>query len=316
MGTNPISLTLSQRSQIVTLKDISKLSSRTQERLTSGREVNDIKDDAGIYFRALSLTHRAESFQDRKDSIDQGISTLTAAVQGLDAVEDLLFQMKGIVEATRSQTLTERMSATDQFQEIGDQISRLVDDASYSGVNLLSKTDVQLDVIFSERTTSRLSVEGFDLNATSAGVDRALFTTAAFDNLGDFEAFSVVLGDAAKIQLQNGQIINASGFSAIGDNNSGLVLVDQVLNVLDDAISRSRGAASEMANALGVLQIRLDYTEDYVENLEGGSDKMTLADINQEGANMVALQTRYEVGMEALSVSGDQQRQIVRLVQS
>ena len=49
--------------------------------------------------------------------------------------------------------------------------------------------------------------------------------------------------------------------------------------------------------------------------MEVGSDKLTLADLNEEGANLVALQTRQEIGLEALKVSGDQQRAILRLIQ-
>ncbi|MFK7867031.1 MAG: hypothetical protein AB8B77_06305 [Alphaproteobacteria bacterium] len=315
MSTNPISLTLGQRTQVFTLKEIDALSQRTQERLTSGREINNVKDDAFGYFQAKTLSDRAEEFFYRKDKIDQGISTITAALQGLDSIEDMLLQMKGIVEATKTQTATERMSSTEQFLSIGDQISRLVDDASYNGINLLTKVNLQLDVDFSERTTSRLTVHGFDLNSTSANDERGLFTSAAFLSNGDFAAFSTVLEGAATINFDDGSSVDATGFSAIGDNNSGVALAEQVLRVLDDAISRSRAAAQEMANSVNILQIRLDYTSEYIDNLEGGSDKITLADINQEGANMVALQTRYEIGLEALSVSGDQQRQLIRLIQ-
>ena len=312
---NAIALTASQRRQIFTLNDITKLSDRTQERLTSGRLISGVKDDPQLYFRSLGLSYRAEDFAARKDSIDQAISSLTVATETSDSIEDLLLQMKGIIESTRSQTLAERTSATEQFLEVGDQISKLVDDAYYTGVNLLTKVRSNLDVYFSERTTSRMVVEGYDFNTTVAGSQRSLFSTAAFLPTGDTAAFSVFAGSAAEVTFKNGDILKTSGFSQIGELNSGIALVDQMGIFIDDAISRLRAAAFEMSNNVAVLKVRLDFTDDYSDNLAGGADKLTLADINQEGANMVALETRYQLGMESLSFSGDMHRQIVTLIQ-
>ena len=312
---NAIALTASQRRQIFTLNDINRLSDRTQERLTSGRTVSNVKDDPFIYFKSLGLFDRAESFAERKDSIDQAISSLTVATETSDSIEDLLLQMKGIIESTRSQTLAERTSATEQFLEVGDQISKLVDDAYYNGVNLLTKVRTNLDVYFSERTTSRLQVEGFDFNTTVAGSQRSLFSTAAFQPTGDTAAFSVFAGAAAEVTFKNGDMLKTSGFSQIGELNSAISLVEQMGVFIDDAISRVRAAAFELGNNVAVLQVRLDFTDEYSDNLAGGGDKLTLADINQEGANMVALETRYQLGMESLSFSGDMHRQIVTLIQ-
>ncbi|HBM11605.1 MAG TPA: flagellin, partial [Rhodospirillaceae bacterium] len=42
-----------------------------------------------------------------------------------------------------------------------------------------------------------------------------------------------------------------------------------------------------------------DFTNEYVNTLQGGSDKLTLADLNEEGANLVALQTRQQLGIQS-----------------
>lgn len=311
---NGIALSLSQRNQLMSLRDISTLSERTQNRLTSGREVDDITDSPMVYFQAMALTDRATNFDYYKDKIDQGISTMTAALEGLSAIEEMLTQMKGIAEATKSQTLVERKSATTQFLNIGEQVSRLIEDTSYAGINLLNKVDHKLDVVFSERTTSRLIVAGYELNSTSAGSKTALFSTAAFDRFGSFRAFSIVAGPAAEIVMNDGSIVYSSGFSSMGDSNTALALSDQIISIIDTAISRTRASAAETASSVALLTVRLDYTNNYTENLNLGSDKMTLADINQEGANMVALQTRYEIGLQALAVSGQQHQKIVALI--
>ena len=313
-----IALTQSQRTNIATLRDIQNLSNRTQERLTSGREVNRVIDDAVSYFMAKGLNNRADDFMLRKDEIDQGISSLEATLEAVDAVDDYLKQMKAIAEAARSMTETERVSATEQFNELGTQISNLVEDASYRGFNLLSETNNQLDVRFSDKTGSRITVGGFDFNSTTAkvGADRQLFSNVAFDreaNGVDYKflglsTINTVVGDEV-----TGDI--SASFTNIGVNNSQLSVVDSVVRQLDDAISRVRATSAELGSNVSILTTRLDFTTSYTDIHYTGADKLTLADMNEEGANLTALQTRQELGIQALSISGDQQRSVLSLLQ-
>ena len=47
--------------------------------------------------------------------------------------------------------------------------------------------------------------------------------------------------------------------------------------------------------------------------LQGGADKLTLANINEEGANLLALQTRQQLGIQALSLAAQAEASILRL---
>ena len=311
-----IALTKAQRNSILTLREIAGLSERTQERLTSGRRINSVIDDAVYYFQAKGLADRAEDFEVKKNGIDQGISAMETALDGIEAIDSLLKQMKGMAENTKVQSEEERATATEQFLMVADQLSELVEDTSYQGLNLLNRTANKLDVSFSDRTTSRLIFKGFDFNATGAGNARAIFTTAAFNKNLNVRAFSIVIewtmAAAHSLVSVNGQPL---GFSRMGDLNTAIAIADRTIIILDKAINNLRAAATELGAAVAVLQTRLDFTNDYVEDLESGSDKLTLADLNEEGANLVALQTRQEIGLQALRVSGDQQRAIVTLLQ-
>ena len=73
--------------------------------------------------------------------------------------------------------------------------------------------------------------------------------------------------------------------------------------------------SSQLGSNVAILQTRLDFTDQYVNTLEGGSDKLTLADLNEEGANLVALQTRQQLGIQSLSIAGQQQQSILALLQ-
>ena len=307
-----IALTEAQRSNIATLRDVQDLSDRTQNRLATGREVNNVVDDAVAYFTSKSLYDRADDFLERKDYIDQGVSTLQAALDATEAIDELLDQMKGIAEASKSQTTAERQASTDQFNELGSQISQLIEDAEYNGYNLLSDTNNELDVRFSVRTASRIIVGGFDLNSTSAGDTDETLRTQLFSNVAfnpnvennTFKGLSVVMSGE-----------ETSSFTAMGANNSALAIVEYAIKNLDDAINRLRAVASDLGSNVSILTTRSDFTEAYTDVLNTGGDKLTLADMNEEGANLTALQTRQELGIQSLAISGDQQRSVLSLLQ-
>ena len=295
-----ISLTSSQRSSLLSLQNTEALSSRTQGRLSSGRSVNSVVDDAVKYFKSKGLSDRASDFDIRKDGIDQGISTIKTALQAVEAIDKLVKQMKGVVEAAKAQTTAERKASTIQFKEIGKQISLLVEDASYSGLNLLNSTNSKLDVSFGIRTQSQLTVKGIDLNSSTA--KNALFGVAdAFKTDGTLSTSPFGL--------------SAGGFTIFGLNNSGVGLASKATIALDKGVSNLRAQAATLGGNVAILQTRLDFTKNYVNELEAGSDKMTLADLNEEGANLMALQTRQQLGIQSLSIAGKQQQAILTLIQ-
>lgn len=298
-----ISLTASQRSSLLSLQGTQALSERTQGRLGSGRAVNSVIDDAVKFFQSKGLSDRAADFDLKKDGIEQGISTLNVALQGIEAVDNLVKQLKGVVEAAKSQSTDERKASTTQFEEIGKQIFSLIEDASYAGINLLNSTSAELEVSFGVRTASILEVKGVELNASAVVAGNgALFTIAAFsgggNNLG-LTAFG----------------LSSSTFTSFGANNSATTAATTIIGVLDTGVSRLRSQAATLGGNVAILSTRLDFTNTYVNELEAGSDKLTLADLNEEGANLIALQTRQQLGIQSLSIAGQQQQAVLSLIQ-
>ena len=302
---NDIALTAAQRQSLLSLQRTDDLSARTQTRLSTGKKVNSVVDDAVNFFRAKSLSDRASDFTLRKDNIDQGISSLNSALQATESVDSLLKQLKGVAEAAKSATTAERQASDRQFEEIGTQIFQLVSDASYQGLNLLDNTNAKLEVSFGVRTASEIEVQGKDLISTSADQSLsigALFTVSVFSGGGNAI-------NASNLGLSGGN------FTSLGANNSAVSFASTVVNRIDEAISRLRATSAELGSNVAILQTRLDFTESYVNELETGSDKLTLADLNEEGANLVALQTRQQLGIQSLAISGQQQQAVLALLQ-
>ncbi len=302
-----ITLSAAVRQNLLSLKNASNLIDRTQNRLSSGLAIAKVTDDAVRFFQAKSLSDRAGDLSERKDAIDQGISALDAVLEATTALEDFVNQIKGIFQSAASQTKSQREAAGKQVQELVKQIQRLVDDSSYQGLNLINSSSATLTVRFSEKSDSKLEVKGTDFNIpkffkNSAGANLA---TTLLASHGVATIVSKLGGFTATLSAYS-----LSQASVLAKFNS---RVDLAINRLEQTISNIRSQSSVLATNTAILQVRFDFTEGYTNTLQTGSDKLTLADLNTEGANLVALQTRQQLGINALSFAGDAEQSILTL---
>jgi flagellin len=307
-----VTLTAAARSILLTLQNTQQLTSKTQNALATGQKVSSVTDNAVAYFQAQSLNNRANSFTTYQNAMDQGVSSLQAALTATSAINSILQQMKGIVQAAESESTSQRSSATAQFNELGKQINQLVLDASYQGLNLLSSSSNDLKVQFSERASaSFLKVTGYALTGSAASTETLFTDVAAYDSAQTFQ-FSIVVQDT-------GLVYSAAGFSVmdVTDPTSGANVqsaFNATINRLDNAMTNLQGISASLGTNVALLQTRISFTGEYVNTLTDGANKLTLADLNEEGANLQALQVRQQLGIQALSISGQQQQAILQLL--
>ncbi len=269
------------------------LVARTQGRLSTGLKVASAIDDAVAFFQAKSLTDRANDLTSKKNGIDQGISSLTTALQAVESTEDVFSQMKGLVLSAKSGTASDRSTLAIQFNELATQANNLVNDSSYQGLNLVNSTANALKVSFSEKTGSVLNVDGANILVTNfSGMSFSISALATgLESAGFGGANSLV-------------------WSTVSNSIS---LFDNVIDILDSAITTVRTNAATLGSNVSLLQTRLDFTTSYVNTLTGGSDKLVLADLNEEGANLVALQTRQQLATQALAFAGQSEQAVLQL---
>jgi len=164
---------------------------------------------------------------------------------------------------------TVRADLITQFNELRQQLDRAAEDASFNGINLL-RGDA-LSITFNETGSSSITIQSKNALAINS------------TNLGiDSQATSVA------------------------DNDTGL---DTILTDLSTALGSLRSQSSAFGSKLSVVQNRQDFTKSMINTLKGGADNLTLADQNEEGANLLALNTRAQLATSALSFAsqGDQQ---------
>ena len=84
---------------------------------------------------------------------------------------------------------------------------------------------------------------------------------------------------------------------------------------LTAALTTLRSEAQTLSANLSTVQIRQDFTKATINTLQNGSAALTLADSNEEGANLLALQTRQQLSTTALSLSAQADQNVLRLFQ-
>ncbi|QFS99010.1 Flagellin A [Labrenzia sp. THAF191b] len=89
--------------------------------------------------------------------------------------------------------------------------------------------------------------------------------------------------------------------------------IDRTLQAINAALDELRSAARSMGTALSTVEIRTDFTQNLINTLEVGAGHLTIADMNEEGANMLALQTRQQLSSTALSLANQADQSVLSL---
>ncbi len=293
-----ITLSSATRSNLLSLQNTTTLIGRTQERLATGLKVNSAIDDALAFFKARNLNSRASDLASIKDEITGGISVLTAAVQGLESIESVIKQMKALAQsAISAPESATRAKLASQFNELRSQVDNLAEDSSFNGVNLLKNSNAafqsgadQLTVKFNERT---------DVAAINQLVISGLKTADFQSILANSAVASGTAGVTAGLWGQTGALA--------------VTAINNAIRALDSALVTVRQVAQNFGTNSALLSIRADFTTNLINTLKAGASDLVNADLNEESANLLSLQTRQQLGTISLSIAQRSEQSILRL---
>jgi flagellin-like hook-associated protein FlgL len=89
--------------------------------------------------------------------------------------------------------------------------------------------------------------------------------------------------------------------------------VNVAINNINNALSTLQNQASTFTADVAVIQSRTDFTKQTINTLQTGVNDLTLADSNEEGASLLALQTRQSLSSTALSLATQADQNVLRL---
>jgi flagellin-like hook-associated protein FlgL len=285
MALNTINLTAGMRANLFSLQQTSKDFDITQKRLATGLRVNTALDDPINFFTAQEHRLRATDLAGRKDGMSEAIQTIKAANVGVEGISNLIAQAKSLAQSAMSATASDAQTFASQYATVMTQINEMAADSGYKGVNLLQSGE--LTVEFAPTAgESTLKLTGFG----ETGVNFMITGLSA-----------EVSGTAANGALWvNGADISSPAIQASIDN-------------LDDATGQLRTESKKLSNNLSIITAREEFSAQMINTLEDGAAKLTEADMNEEGANMLMLQTRQALGTTSLSLAGQAAQGVLRL---
>ena len=275
MPISEVSLTAGSRANLLSLQQTAGLLNSTQGRLSTGKKVSSALDGATAYFASVGFLNRANDLSNIKDGLSNALSTVKSASLTIDSITKIVQQAQGLTtSALQTTDATSRSGLAVQFNDLLVQVNSLVNDATFNGTNLIGGTSVSLVVYFNETNTSKLTITNTNLSINTAS------------------GLSVAVA--------------ANGFVSDTDVNT-------AVSQLQTALTKLRTTSSSFGNNTTVITTRQDFTTNLINNLQNASDSLTLADTNEEGANLQALQARNSLGITSLGISGQLQQAILKL---
>jgi flagellin len=264
------------RSNLLNLQQTSTLITQTQDRLATGRRVNSALDNPINFFTAQSLTVRANDLNSLLDSMSNGINTIQAANNGLSSITKLVQSAQALnSQAQQTSDTTVRATLASQFDALLTQIGTLAGDSGFNGINLLGGND--LTITLNENGSSSVTVSSVDYTNATSNAATGLNIAASTGN-----------------------------WSTAGD-------ITNAANNLTIALTTLRSEAQSLSSSLQTVEVRQEFTKAMINTLQTGADGLTLADSNEEGANLLALQTRQQLSTTALSLAAQADQNVLRL---
>ena len=269
-----IVLSAGVRANLLQLQKTSDLITSTQTKLATGKRVNSALDNPINFFTAQGLSNRASDLSNLLDSMSTAFNTIQAANNGITSITKLVQSAQALVsQAQQTSDTAIRSSLATQFGEIVTQIDQLAADSGFNGINLLDST-----------TSTDLTV-----TLNESGTSSVTIAAVDFSAAGDLN-------------------INNSA-----NNWGGTADITAASTDLTAALSTLRSQAQAFGSNLSTVQIRQDFTKAMINTLQTGADALTLADSNEEGANLLALQTRQQLSTTALSLASQASQAVLRL---
>jgi len=293
------------RNNLLSLQKTSDLINTTQKRLSTGKKVNSALDNPTNFFAAQSHLERASDLTARKDGMAEAVQMVKAADAGITAITSLIESAKGVASsAAATSSATDRANYAATFNTLMTQISQLASDSGYRGTNLLNSQNQTVE--FGQKTgTATLGITGF--NATAAGLTIDTATISSANGAG---------GIASVTGTSIGGTALAAWNAIDGDGNvtsTATASIQSAATQLESAMSTLRTQSSKLSSNLSVVTTRQDFTSSMINELQTGADNLTLADMNEEGANMLMLQTQQNLGVTSLSMASQAAQAVMRL---
>lgn len=238
-----------------------------QSRINTGKKVASAKDNGAIW--AIAQGQRAEmgALNAVGQSLQRGQSTVDVAMAAGESISDLLLQMseKALAASDTSLTSSARSALNEDFVSLRNQITSVISNAEFNGANLLD-----------------------DSMATA---------TTAFKALANVSGGSIsVKGEDMSL---SGSIITLSAAATIATATN----AKAAIATIETSIANVSASLARLGTSSKALGTHLTFVGKLQDSLEAGIGNLVDADLAKESARLQSLQTKQQLGVQALSIA-------------
>lgn len=249
--------------------------STVQNEINTGLAVSTAKDNGAVWAIAQGQRAQVAALGSVSQSLQRGQSAVDVALSAGQTVSDLLVQIKTKVLAAADVSLntSSRQALNNDFKSLLNQISTVVGNADFNGVNLLKSGAANYTALADSDATSVITVKAQDLSLGGGNI-AGLSSTASFATWSQAQGYITSVDSA----IQN--------------------------------VSTALGALGTGSNALGA---QLNFVTNLSSTLNTGIGNLVDADLAQASAQLQALQTKQQLGVQALSIANAESSSLLSL---
>jgi flagellin len=238
--------------------------SQVQSRINTGKKVSSAKDNGAVWAIAQSQTATSKSLNAVKDSLQRAQSTIDVSVAAGESVSDLLSQMK-----------EKALAASDAS----------LDSTSRSALNEDFKA---------LRDQIGKAVSNADFNGSNM-IKSGGTTIYALANADGSSKITV----AAQSLALGGANVTVASTGTIGTVTTATAMIATVTT----SIANVGAALAKLGTGSKALDSHLTFIGKLQDSLDAGVGNLVDADLAKESAKLQALQTKQQLGVQALSIA-------------
>ena len=246
----------------------------TQSRINTGKKIASVKDNGAIW--AIAQGQRADigALGAVKQSLDRGVAAVDVALAAGETVSDLLLQLK-----------EKALAATD--------------------ASLKTAARAALNEDFEALRDQIATVTN---NAEFNGVNLLKTGATGFNALANAQG-NATITVAAEVMSLGGSIVTVATTQAIDT----LTKASNALTAVNNSIDAVSGALARLGTKSKALTTHLTFVGKLTDSLESGVGNLVDADLAKESAKLQALQTKQQLGVQALSIANQTPQLVLSL---
>jgi flagellin len=236
----------------------------TQTRINTGKRISNAKDNGAIWAIAQNQRATSQSLSAVRESLQRGQSTVDVAISAGETVSDLLLQMKEKALAAADASL--------------DATSRSALNEDFKAL----------------RDQLAKAVSNADFN----GVNMVKSGGTSIASLANADATSKITVAAQNLALGGG-IVGVTATSSINTITTATAMIATV----NTSISAVSTALSKLGTGSKALASHMSFINKLQDSIDAGIGNLVDADMAKESARLQSLQTKQQLGVQALSIA-------------